>query len=80
MLVKRTRANQVTIPKSIMKNLGDIEYFNVSERDGLIVLSPVDIKGKSSILPEVRAKIKKLGITKRDIDKAIESVRATRAT
>ncbi|NOX97121.1 MAG: AbrB/MazE/SpoVT family DNA-binding domain-containing protein [Nitrospirae bacterium] len=80
MLVKRTRANQVTIPKSIMKNLGDIEYFNVSERDGLIVLSPVDIKGESSILPEVRAKIKKLGITERDIDKAIKSVRAERAT
>ncbi len=78
MLVKKTRANQITIPKSIIKDFQDIEYFDVCEKDGVIVLVPVEIRKKKSILPEVRKKIENLGITEADIVEAIRIVRSSR--
>lgn len=77
MLVKKTRANQITIPKSIIKNFKDIEYFDVYEKDGVIILVPVEVKKKESVLSEVRKKIKELGITEADINEAIKAARSS---
>jgi bifunctional DNA-binding transcriptional regulator/antitoxin component of YhaV-PrlF toxin-antitoxin module len=47
MLVKRTRGNQVSIPKKILEAAGigaDDVYFDVEYRQGLICLKPVSIE------------------------------------
>ena len=75
MLVKRTRSNQITIPKKIMQNFETAGYFDVIEKKGMIILKPVDIKAKESILPQVREKMKKLKITQYDINEAVSMVR-----
>ena len=41
----------------------------------MIILKPVDIKAKESILPQVREKMKKLKITQYDISEAVSMVR-----
>ena len=49
MLVKRTRGNQVSIPKQILKEAGITErdlYFDVAHRAGVIHLKPVTIEEK----------------------------------
>lgn len=75
MLAKRTYKNQVTIPQAIIKDFPGIEYFDVKKRKNEIVLVPVDIKQNSETLENVRSKIEKLGISQKDISKAIQSVR-----
>jgi len=75
MLAKRTYKNQITIPKKIIKRFGDVEYFDVEEEEGRIVLRPVEIdKGKSK-LSIVRKKLKMLGLTEKDINEAIQWAR-----
>lgn len=49
MLVKRTRGNQVSIPKRVLDQAGvgeDDRYFNVEYRGGLICLKPVTVEDK----------------------------------
>lgn len=49
MLVKRTRGNQVSLPKRILEEagLGDHDrYFDVRYRGGFIVLKPVTVEEK----------------------------------
>lgn len=75
MLAKRTYKNQVTIPKDVIDQVGEIDYFDVFYRDGEIVLKPVEIKGAGERLARVRQKIKALGLTERDIDDAIRWAR-----
>ena len=51
MLVKRTRGNQVSIPKRILEaaGVGNADrYFDVQYRGGLICLKPVTIEDKIS--------------------------------
>ena len=49
MLVKRTRGNQVSLPKRILEQAGvgkADQYFDVQYRGGLICLKPVTIEEK----------------------------------
>ena len=49
MLVKRTRGNQVSLPKRILEQAGVEEgdrYFDVQYRGGLICLKPVTVEEK----------------------------------
>lgn len=75
MLAKKTVKNQITLPKAIMDKILDTEYFEVSLRGKEIVLKPVRIEGSDRKLANVRAKIKALGLTEKDIDEAIRWAR-----
>ena len=49
MLVKRTRGNQVSLPKRILEAAGvadDDRYFDIDYRHGLICLKPVTVEEK----------------------------------
>ena len=41
MLAKITSKNQITIPKSVLSKVGDIDYFDVDYKDGVVVLRPL---------------------------------------
>ena len=75
MLAKRTYKNQVTIPKAVMDAFPGIEYFDVVKRQNAIVLRPVDPRPNGSRTVAIRAKIKALGLTERDVDAAIRWAR-----
>jgi len=76
MLVKKTSKNQITLPKAIVRQLPDVEYFEVSLREGEVVLKPVLIRRPGERLKAIRAKIKELGITRRDVQRAIRRARS----
>lgn len=75
MLAKRTFKNQITIPKKIITKFGNVEYFDVTAREGEIVLRPVEILPRESRLSTIRKKIKSLGLTENDIEEAIKWAR-----
>ncbi|MDD8019997.1 MAG: AbrB/MazE/SpoVT family DNA-binding domain-containing protein [Acidobacteriota bacterium] len=76
MLCKRTYKNQITLPKKIMENLEDVEYFEVHVEDGKIILEPVKMTpvGEGS-LEKVRKKMAELGLSEQDVEEAIEWAR-----
>jgi hypothetical protein len=72
MLCKRTYKNQITLPKKVMEQFEDYEYFDVRISNGKIVLEPVKMTPKDRILLEkVRDTIDALGITPQDIEDAV---------
>jgi hypothetical protein len=76
MLAKKTSKNQITLPKEIVKAFQDAEYFDVSIKDNAIRLMPVKITPIQSSLDSVREKIKKLGLTEKDIGEAVQWARS----
>lgn len=75
MLAKKTSKNQVTLPKKILKEIPDTDYFDVSLREGNVVLRPVTVAAHSSRLATIRKKIRDLGIKSSDIGQAIQWAR-----
>jgi len=75
MLAKKTSKNQITLPKEIVQALPDAEYFDVSIKDNTIRLMPVKITPVPSSLDSVREKMKKLGLTEKDMGEAIQWAR-----
>ena len=71
MLTKRTSKNQITLPKEIADKFPDTLYFDVVLDKDQILLRPVQIVISQSSLSKVRLKVKKLGITEKDINEAI---------
>lgn len=71
MLAKLTTKNQLTLPKSITREIGDSEYFDVKVVDGQIILTPVKMQRADA----VRAKLAALELSDRDIDDAISWAR-----
>ncbi len=71
MLAKLTSKNQITLPKAIVSRVEAAEYFEVSEENGRIVLSPVRVRNANA----VRDKLKALGITEQDVADAIDWAR-----
>ena len=67
MLAKLTTKNQLTLPKSITKEIGESEYFDVKVERGQIILTPVKIHRADA----VRAKLADLQITEEDIADAV---------
>jgi hypothetical protein len=45
MLAKKTSKNQLTLPKEIVKEFPDIDYFDAQVKGHAIVLTPVKIAG-----------------------------------
>jgi len=76
MLAKKTSKNQITLPKEIVKAFPDAEYFDVSVKDNAIRLMPVKITPVQSSLDSIREKIKKLGLTEKDVGEAIQWARS----
>jgi hypothetical protein len=71
MLAKLTTKNQLTLPKSITREIGDTEYFDVKVVDGQIILTPVKMQRADA----VRAKLAALELSDRDIDDAVNWAR-----
>lgn len=78
MLAKKTSKNQITLPKSIVRQLPEAEYFDVSLREGEVVLRPVVVSAPGERLKAVRAKIRALGLTEDAVEKAIHWARRRR--
>ncbi len=71
MLAKKTSKNQITLPQAIAKNFPETVYFDVALEENQIVLRPVKISLADSALEKARLKIKRLGLTERDVEEAI---------
>ena len=67
MLAKRTRKNQVTLPRAIVQRVGEADYDDVTVRDGRIVLTPVRLQQADA----ERENLEALGITQDDVEDAI---------
>jgi bifunctional DNA-binding transcriptional regulator/antitoxin component of YhaV-PrlF toxin-antitoxin module len=74
MLAKLTSKNQITIPKRIIEQLQDVEYFEVELKDGIVMLKPLKVYDTS--LEKIRSKIKKLGLKENSVSEAIEWARS----
>ena len=71
MLTQKTTKNQVTLPKEIIKNFPDVEYFEVTFEDYKIVLVPVKITPIPTPLSEIRKKMERLEIEPDDVKEAV---------
>ena len=71
MLAKKTVKNQITLPKRIVQDFPNVEYFDVRKEDDRIVLEPL----KTDRAKQVRAKLAALQITETDIAKAVSWAR-----
>ena len=71
MLAKLTSKNQLTLPKSITKAIGDTEYFDVKVEGGQIILTPVKIQRADA----VRSKLAALDLSEQDITDAVSWAR-----
>ena len=74
-LVKRTSKNQVTLPAKLMQQYEDVLYFDVSVREGSLMLSPVRPYVASQALQDARQKFKELGLDESDIATAVQEAR-----
>ena len=72
MLAKKTSKNQLTLPKAVVANYPDVEYFDVRDEDGRIVLVPLRVNQAEA----VREKLEQLGIRDEDIDAAVKWARS----
>ena len=70
-LAKLTSKNQLTLPKSITREIGETEYFEVTVEGNQIILTPVKIQRADA----VRAKLAELGINEGDVADAIDWAR-----
>jgi hypothetical protein len=64
------------LPKEIVKASQDAEYFDAGIKDNAIRLMPVKITPIQSSLDSVREKMKKLGLTEKDVGEAIQWARS----
>ena len=67
MLAKLTSKNQLTLPKAVTQALGPVEYFEVEERGGAIVLTPVRVQRADA----VRARLAELRLSEEDVADAV---------
>ncbi|MGB5750982.1 MAG: hypothetical protein WBM69_28690 [Desulfobacterales bacterium] len=73
MLAKITSKNQVTIPKKIIDQIPETQYFEVGFKNGIILLKPLKIYGTN--LELIRLKMKKLGLKQNSVAEAIKWAR-----
>ncbi len=74
MLAKLTSKNQITIPKSILSQLPNVKYFDVELKDDVVIFRPVKVYGAD--LGQIRAKMKKLGLTEESVPEAVRWARS----
>lgn len=70
MLAKITAKNQITIPKKIMEQLPETQYFDLELVNGVVMLKPVKVLDTS--LDQIRFKIDKLGLKPGSVNEAIQ--------
>lgn len=70
-IAKLTAKNQLTLPKSITREIGETEYFEVTVEGQQIILTPVKIQRADA----VRAKLAELGINEQDVADAVDWAR-----
>jgi hypothetical protein len=58
MIAKLTSKNQLTLPKALMNLFPDVQYFDVAEDGGKLILTPVSLQRGDA----VREKLAELGI------------------
>jgi hypothetical protein len=75
MLAKKTSKNQLTLPKEIVANFPDVDYFEVSVKERKIILAPVKISSADQNLGAIRDKMDRLGITADDVVGALKWAR-----
>lgn len=68
MLAKLTSKNQLTLPKAIVQQIDQSEYFDVTLENGRIVLTPMQVRPADA----VRDKLADLGITEQDVADAVK--------
>ncbi len=78
MLTKKTSKNQLTLPKEIVKEFPDIDYFDATIKGRVIVLTPVRITPVDASVELVREKMERLGIDETDIRDAVKWARKRR--
>jgi len=66
-LAKKTTKNQITLPKAIADRFPNVDYFDVREEEGRIVLVPMPLSRADA----VRSKLEALGITEQDVQDAV---------
>ena len=74
MLAKITSKNQITIPKKIIDQIPDVNYFDVEFNEGVILLKP--LRFYDTDLEKIRIKIKKLGIKESSVAEALKWARS----
>ena len=70
-VAKKTSKNQLTLPKAIVDRFPGVNYFDVREEEGRIVLSPVVPDGAD----RVREKLQEMGMKQEDIEEAVRWAR-----
>ncbi len=70
-IAKKTSKTQITLPRSIVDRFPGVNYFEVREENGRIVLYPVRPEGAD----EVRRKLAALGIEQGDVEGAVRWAR-----
>ena len=71
MLAKVTSPTQLTLPASILQDMGCPGYFSISLDNGRIILTPTEPKNAD----EVRDYLNELGIDEQDVADAIQWAR-----
>ncbi len=71
MLAKLTSKNQLTLPKAVISTFEGTEYFDVTEEDGRIVLTPVRVARADA----VRRKLAEMGLSEVDVAEAVSWAR-----
>lgn len=71
----RKRHLGTTLPKAIVRQLPEVEYFEITLRHGEVILRPVVVTAPAERLNAVRAKIKALKLTQKDVEDAIRWAR-----
>ena len=74
MLAKITSKNQITIPKKIIDQIPDVDYFDVELKEGTILLRPLRLYDTD--LQKIRSKVKKLGLKQDSVAEAIKWARS----
>jgi hypothetical protein len=67
MLAKRTSKNQITLPKAIIGQIANSDYFDVSVDKGRVVLTPVAIQ----VLDDAYLQLKRAGVSEADVADAV---------
>ena len=78
MLAKKTSKNQITLPKAVVAQLPEVDYFEVSVVDGSVVLKPAVVSAHGARLAAVREKMRALGLTERSVSEAVRWARSRR--
>jgi hypothetical protein len=78
MLAKKTSKNQITLPKAVVDQLPEVDYFEVSVVEGSVVLKPAIVSALGARLSAVRAKMRALGLTERSVAEAVRWARSRR--